>query len=176
MARASGGLALIALTQEHRKEAHRNLDDAFGQIKLVSEPDRGDLAALYSIQASLSGHDGDFHAALVAINRAIDLWLEDASTSYMLPSGYSQRGQIQDTLGNHSDAMNDLQRALALFRQNHDSDSQAYYLTEIAYARAMSSARSKNEASNIESKAQAALKRLQQLQCVNCTISVQSFQ
>lgn len=71
MARASSGLALIALIQERRKEAHRNLDDAFCQIKLVSEPDRGELAALYSIQASLSGHDGDFHAALTAINHTI---------------------------------------------------------------------------------------------------------
>lgn len=176
MARASGGLALIALIQERRKEAHRNLDDAFCQIKLVSEPDRGELAALHSIQASLSGHDGDLPAALVAINRAIDLWLKDVSTSYMLPSGYFQRGQIQDAMGNHSDAMNDLQRALALFRQNHDSDSQAYYLTEIAYARAMISAGSKSVASNIESEAQAALKRLRQLQCANCTVSVQSFQ
>jgi len=176
MARASGGLALIALIQERRKEAHRDLDDAFSQIKLASEPDRGELAALYSIQASLSGHDGDLHAALVAINRAIDLWSEDASTSYMLPSGYSQRGQIQDALGNYSEAMNDLQRALGLFRQNHDSDSQAYYLTELSYARAMSSAGSKHEASNIESEAQAALKRLQHLQCANCTISAQSFQ
>jgi tetratricopeptide (TPR) repeat protein len=176
MARASGGLALIALTQEHRKEAHRNLDDAFGQIKLVSEPDRGDLAALYSIQASLSGHDGDFHAALWAINRAIDLWMEDMPASYMLPAGYSQRGQIQDALGNHSDATNDLQRALALFRQNHDSDSQAYYLTEIAYAHAVSSAGSKNEASNIESEAKASLSRLREHPCANCTISAQSFQ
>lgn len=77
---------------------------------------------------------------------------------------------------NHSDAMDDLQRALALFRQNHDSDSQAYYLTEIAYAHAMSSAGSKNEASNIESDAKASLSRLREHPCASCTISAQSFQ
>lgn len=134
------------------------------------------MAALYSIQASLSGDDGDCYAALAAINRAVDLWMEDMPASYVLPAGYSQRGQIQDVLGNHSDAMNDLQRALALFRENRDSDSQAYYLTEIAYARAMSSAGSKNEAANIESEAQVALRRLQQLPCGNSSISAQSFQ
>ncbi len=176
MARASSGLALIALIQEHRKEAHRNLDDAFCQIKLVSEPDRGDSAALYSIQASLSGHDGDLHAALVAINRAIDLWIEETPASYMLPAGYSQRGQIQDALGNHSDAMADFQRALTLFEQNLDGDSQEYYLTEIAYAHAMSGAGSKNEAANVESEARASLSKLGQHQCTNCMISVQSFQ
>jgi len=176
MARASSGLALIALVQERRKEAHRNLDDAFGQIKLISEPDRGDLAALYSIQASLSGHDGDLHAALVAINRAIDLWMEETPASYMLPAGYSQRGQIQDALGNHSDAMADFQRALTLFEQNRDGDSQEYYLTEIAYAHAMSGTGSKNEAANVESEARASLSKLGQHQCTNCMISVQSFQ
>jgi tetratricopeptide (TPR) repeat protein len=45
IARVSSGLALIALVEERRKEARKNLEEAFCRIKMLAVPDQDTLAS-----------------------------------------------------------------------------------------------------------------------------------
>jgi tetratricopeptide (TPR) repeat protein len=176
VARTLVSLAIVAMGQGNRREARRHLADAFHEESLLAKPDFGDLAAMCSAQALEEERDGNYQAALIAIERAIDLWTEHYGPHYyLLADGYSLRGRARGGLHDYPDAIEDLQRALKLLDENGQSESRVYFFTEVSYAQVLRGAGMKDEASRAESEARAALDGLRDRQCGGCTVSAESL-
>ena len=176
MARTSTELALIAIGQGHRKDARRDLADAFHEESLVPEPKTGDLAWMFSAQCVQYERDGDPRSALVAINRAIELWTQHYGPEYyLLAAGYSTRGKVDDMLREYAGAAQDMRHSLEVLTVNGQRESSVYYLTEVSYAQVLRHLGQKDEASRMESVGRAGLESLRHRQCAGCTISAASL-
>jgi tetratricopeptide (TPR) repeat protein len=176
IARMSTRLALLALGRANRREARRYLVETFREQSLVPVPDSGDLAETYFAQSLLDGREGDFPSALISINRAIELWKRHYGAQYyMLAPGYALRGQVFSKLGDHKNAVNDLQMSLALLKASNDVNPAIYFLTEATYAGALRRAGLRSEARRMQSEASASLEGLRHQQCAGCSVSAQSL-
>lgn len=176
MARISTELALVAMGQGNRKEARRDLAEAFHEESLVPEPKIGDLAWMLSVQCLQYERDGEAQSALTAINRAIELWTQRYGPEYyLLAAGYSTRGRAYDMLRDYASAGKDLEQSLEILTANSQRETRVYYLTEISYAQVLRHSGQKGEASRLESVANAGLEDLRHRACGGCTISAASL-
>jgi tetratricopeptide (TPR) repeat protein len=176
VARTSTYLALVALAQGKRNDAHRYLLGAFHEETLVSTPDSMDVAWMYSAECLLHEKDGDFKRALTSINRAIELWTQQYGPRYyLLALGYSMRGWIYHTLQKEPESADDLRHSLQVLADNSQADSETYFLTEIAYAKVLRSSGKNADASRIDAEARAALEDLHHKRCGGCTISAEAL-
>jgi tetratricopeptide (TPR) repeat protein len=176
VARTSTELALIAMGQGHRKDARRDLADAFHEESLVPEPKIGDLAWMFSAQCVQYERDGDARSALAAINRAIELWTQHYGPEYyLLAAGYSARGRVDDMLRDYAVAAKDMQHSLEVLTVNSQRETSVYHLTEVSYAQVLRHLGQKDEASRMESVGRAGLETLRHRQCAGCTISAASL-
>lgn len=175
-ARASVNLALVALGLRDRRQTRKFLADAFSEESLVQNPDLGDLAALHSAQAIQVARNGRPNEALDEINHAIALWTQRYGPHYyLLATGLSLRGSIDDSLHKNSDARSDFRLSLDILKMNGEADSQVFYLVESAYAGALRDSGEHDEADRLESEAKEGLERLRRPQCNGCSISAESF-
>lgn len=176
VARAWTNLALVSLGQGKKREARHSLSEAFREESLVSSQDKRDLAWMYSAECLIQEKDGDLPGALTSVDRAIGLWIERyGSGYYLLALGYSLRGGIYLSRGQYAPAGDDLQHSLNVLAANRQSDSETYFLTEIAYAKALHGSGMNADASRLDGEARAALDRLRSRQCATCTVSADAF-
>ena len=176
IARASVNLALVALGLGDRKHARQFLADAFREESLVPNPSVGDLAALSNARAIESARDGRMNEAFDAINRAIGLWTERYGPGYyLLATGLSMRGQINNALHKREDALADLKGSLDILKMNNDVDARVYFTVEKAYATVLRESGRHDEADRFESEAKEGLQGLREKQCRGCSISAESF-
>jgi tetratricopeptide (TPR) repeat protein len=176
VARVANNLALVSVRQGRYKDARHSIAEAFREAGLAPQPNIDDLAAMYSIQCLIAGHDRDWPAALAAIQHAIDLWEPGHGSRYFLLAGaYALRAQIYAKLGQYQRAQSDSQNALARFEKTPGIDSPLYLEAELVYARILRDSGSKKEASSIEDKAKASLEELRRQQCTGCSVSLPSF-
>lgn len=174
IARVASNLALIDLHQDHYKDARAWLAEAFREARLAKQPDRDDLAAMYSVQWAIAAHDEDWMAALDAVEREIELMETLHGPKYLqLASAYALRGQVYGKLGEYQKALGDVQNALV--RVEQDPGSPLYLAVEVAYARVLRDSGSKEEASRMEKKARAALNELHHRECAGCSVSALGF-
>jgi hypothetical protein len=160
------------MSQGNRKDARRDLADAFHEESLVREPKIEDLAWMFSVQCVQYERDGDARSALVAINRAIELWTQHYGPEYyLLAAGYSTRGRVYDMLQDYAGATKDMQHSLEILTANSQRETSVYYLTEVSYAQVLRHLGQRGEASRMESVGRAGLEGLRQRQCTGCTIS-----
>jgi tetratricopeptide (TPR) repeat protein len=175
-ARASIGLAIVALALRDRKEARQLLADAFREESLVPNPDVGDLAALNTTRALECLRDGRLNDALYEINHAIGLWTERFGPHcYFLAIDLSFRGQINDALHKVDDARADFRLSLDILKTNNGVDSKVYFIVERAYAKLLRDSGERDEADKLESEAMLGLEGLSRRQCSGCSISADSF-
>ena len=176
VARTLGNLALVAMGEGKGREARRYLDAAFSEESKVPAPNVGDLAGINSAQCLQDERDGHFGAALPAINRAIDLWTQQYGADYyLLAPSYSLRGRAYEGLGDNQQALNDLKHSIMLLKENGQTNSRVYLLTEISYAQVLRKTGLKSDATRIESDARTALQSLSRQQCARCTTSAESL-
>jgi tetratricopeptide (TPR) repeat protein len=176
IARTSSNLALIELQQGHRRKAESELAEAFRESGLVQPPDADDLAAMYTIRCSLAAREGNIGEAFAEIDQAIRLWTgEHGEHYYLLPAGYSLRGQAYAELGEFRQAREDMLHALALLKETTGSNTPAYFVTEIAYAHVLQKSGSEQEAESLEKGATASLESFRRQQCADCTVRFWSF-
>jgi hypothetical protein len=176
MARISVNFALLALVKKDGKHTRKFLADAAREEALVANPTAGDLAALDNAQAIESAREGHFDQALRAIKQAIDLWtLHYGTHYYILASGLSLRGQIENAMHHHAEAEADLGRSLDILRSNHDLDSRVYFMAEAAYAKVLRDAGEHEEADRFATDADRGLAALRNKECNRCSVSAESF-
>jgi tetratricopeptide (TPR) repeat protein len=175
-ARTASNLAMLELALGSRKEARRFLADAYKEEGQVTQPDPRDLAWTLGAKCLLDEADGKFRDALDGIDRVIDLWTREyGSNYYLLASAYSIRGRLYDVLGDDGRAAVDLQHSLRLFSANNEAHSKLYFLVEITYAKVLKNSGKKDDGSQMESSARAALEGLRHQQCPGCTVSVEGI-
>jgi hypothetical protein len=152
------------------------LADASKEEALVSDPTVGDLAALDNAQAIECAREGRFDEGLRAINRAIGLWtVRYGAHYYVLASGLSLRGQIENALHHRAEAKADLSQSLDILRSNHELDSRVYFMAEGAYARVLRDAGQREEANRLAIDADRGLAELRKSACNRCSVSAESF-
>jgi tetratricopeptide (TPR) repeat protein len=175
-ARASINLALVALALRDRKHARQFLDDASREESLVPDPRSDDLAALNTARAIQWARDGRLNDALDAVNHAIGLWTDHYGPRYyLLITGLSLRGQINNQLHRSDDSLADFRRSLDILKTNGVSDSQVYFIVESEYAAALRDSGEREEAERLESEAKQGIERLKRQQCSGCSISAEGF-
>jgi len=175
-ARASVDLALVALGLRDRRQTRKFLAEAFREESLVQNPDLGDLAALNNAQAIRCARDGHLNEALDEINHAIALWTQRYGPHYyLLATGLSFRGWINEAQHNDSDARSDFDLSLDILKVNGEADSPVFFIVERAYAGALRDSGERDEADRLESEAKQGIERLSRLHCSGCTISAESF-
>jgi tetratricopeptide (TPR) repeat protein len=176
VARVASSLAVVELALGRRKEAHRNLADAYHEEAQAGSPDPRNLAWMFGAECLVDEADGDFHTGLDRINRVIDLWTQNYGPKYyQLASAYSIRGRLYHLLGDDSRAEEELGHSLMLLSDNHEANSPLYFFVEIMYAKVLKKSGKKDAASRMESNARAALERLRHQQCGGCTISAEGI-
>jgi tetratricopeptide (TPR) repeat protein len=176
VARVASNLALIAVQQDRYKDARGFIAEAFQEARVGQQPETNDLAAMYSVQCAIAGHDKDWTAALDAVQREIDLMENLHGPRYfLLASAYALRGQVYGKLREYQKAENDLQNALGGLEKSRDGTSPLYLEVEVAYARVLRDSGSKKEASRLEEKARHSLEELRHRQCTGCSVNVLSL-
>jgi tetratricopeptide (TPR) repeat protein len=173
---ASSNLAQLALYQNDLSSARKNIFEAFREAQLTNQISENNLAAMYTVKGAVSYIERDFHAAIAADQQAIDIWTRIHGPGfYLLGVAYSLRGQASSRLGDHRQAVSDLQHALTLLEEIPGRNSQAYLKAELTYAHVLRDAGSKQEAAQLEKEAKSALTNVRIQQCSGCTISAESF-
>jgi tetratricopeptide (TPR) repeat protein len=173
IARTATNLSLIALQQRRFGEARAFLAEAFDETRQIAQPNTDDLAAMYTLQGVIAGHDLGGRSALEPLQHAIDLWERGHGPGYFqLGTAYLIRGQIYETLHDYQQAKTDLQNALARLEQTTGPNSPLYLRAEISYARVLRDSGSKREAAELEAKATAALEQLHLRECTGCSVSL----
>jgi tetratricopeptide (TPR) repeat protein len=176
VARVSSNLALTESDLGRRRKAQQYIAEALREEALGPSPRSGDLGAMYSVRALVSGRSKDYSAALASIDKAIEIWVKHYGPSYyLLAAGYSLRGQINERVGNRRGAEDDLARALEIFRCSGQSNSYAYISMETIYAKLLRDAGSTENAARVESEVKALMENLRQQGCSGCTISMAGF-
>jgi|GEM_PF-3263991 len=174
--RASIKLALVALAQRDRKSTRQFLAEALKELSLVPSPEASDLAALHNAQALECVQDGHLNDARNEINHAIELWTEHYGPRYyLLATGLSLRGQINNALHKGDDAREDFRHSLDLLRMNNEMGSKVYFIVEMNYANVLRNSGERYEADRLESAAKEGLQELSHRQCNGCSVSAASF-
>jgi tetratricopeptide (TPR) repeat protein len=176
LARVNNNLALIAVREGQFKEARHWIEQAFKQVTTSAEPDVDSLAAMYSLECTIEAHDGRWNEALKWVQQDISL-LETRRNpeSPLLADAYALRGELHARLSEYREAVTDLQNALSRLEKSPGPGTPLYLSVELIYAQILRASGSRNEASRLESQANAALAQIRRQQCSGCTISSLSF-
>lgn len=176
-ARTANNLAVNAIHAGDFKAAKRYAKAAQAIAKASTAMDGDDLAALESVAGTLALHDGETERAIEHLSRAIDCWTQKHGRQHFLVGlGYSLRAQAFAARNKRAQALSDIERALLIEADVVGKESVIYWQTQIAYANLLRDLGDRDEASLIRKESDAAMARMKQDQCSQCTTTAAGFQ
>jgi tetratricopeptide (TPR) repeat protein len=176
LARVANDLALIDLTQKDVRGARRETVEAFRQAELAGTLSDDDYAPMYVLEGSVTEAERDPRDAIVAYDKAIELWTRSHGPRYyMLTTAYGLRASALGEIGETAKGIADVKVALALTEQISGRDSIAYYSAELRYAKLLRKLGEKQEAARLDKVARDGIAALSRRKCDGCTISAEGF-
>jgi tetratricopeptide (TPR) repeat protein len=173
---SSSNLTMANIMLHDLRAARASLDGALRETQLATDLTDANRAVFCIAKGSLARAESDFHGAVAAFQLAIDLWTRIYGPRYfMLGVAYALRGLAYEHLGDYPHSLSDYRQALALFEETPGRNTPSYLQIEMAYARTLRVAGSKQEAARVEQEARSAMADVRVQQCSSCTISAESF-
>lgn len=176
MARASGDLAGTLFSQKKLREGRKNLDRALNESQLTNELDDDDLATLAALQGWLAQCDGDLPTSVSKYQQSLDLLRkyhgeEHVSTGW----GYVLLGQVHAATGDLSESLTETVKGLAILGRTLNGQDPRFLSAEIAYSHVLDMVGKHSEAASIKANAEGQLKTFRSAQCLDCTVSAETF-
>ena len=175
-ARTYANLALLAVALRKKKDAWSFIREAAREESMIPQEGLLDLASIESARALVNEMKGHHTDAMIAIDRAIELWSKESGpASYPVGICYALRGEIYGNQHVFTRALDDLRHSLAILRENGEDGSREYAVDEMVFGKLLRAAGMAAQARQAESDAQMRLNQLGLSKCSQCAISAESF-
>lgn len=152
-------LATIATDVHSKREAHKCMARAIAELQQTADVSPNETSAFAATQGRIAQLDGDPHAAISEYQQSLELWtqthpnehLETGWLHVLIGSAYLQAGDI-------TTARLMTSQGLSLLEGSSGRQSTLYFAAELAYAKVLAAAGSRDEASKFRKEAQASMK------------------
>jgi tetratricopeptide (TPR) repeat protein len=165
-------IAELALAQGDKREGRKNLTEAIREAALADDLDDDFHASTSATQAWLAELDGNPAEAILGYQHALDLWTAIYGNEHPTVGwAFMLLGKAYLKAGDTSNALNEMQKGLAILERSSGRNSIKYLTADLAYARTLDAAGKHDQADQIMASAGEKLNALYQNQCIRCQVS-----
>ncbi len=151
-------LATIAADIRSKREAHKCMTRAIGELQRATSVSPDETSAFAATQGRIAELDGDPRTAIAEYQQSLGLWtqshpnehLETGWLSVLLGGAYLQAGDI-------ATARSLISRGLSLLEASSARQSTLYFAAELAYSKVLDAAGAHGEASRFRKEAQSSM-------------------
>jgi tetratricopeptide (TPR) repeat protein len=176
IARAACDMATTAFNQKKVNNGNKYLERAAKEMKVASDLNDDDRAAIISLQGWQAQLDGDFSMSVARYRKALDLWRRRHGEEHPFTGwGHLLLGDAQFEAGSLTAALAEIKQGVAVLDRTVGPQNPHYLMAELAYARILDATGSNVKAAKLKASAESLLKDVYRNQCAGCTISAAAF-